>query len=654
MSIYCSKGHENPDHNNFCKYCGEKLLKPTIALSPELILGERYRIIKQISPNPSGRIYLAEDLHRFEEKCILKDLGVDTRILGDRENSVNAAISEQEILAKYVQLFSQETGKLYKLYHPQIPSYREIFSTIQPDGKEHLFLVQDYVEGESYRYFLQKRIEQNLKFSEGEVKQFLSQIMPVIQYIHNMGVIHRNICPDNLIYGENNKLPILINFGGIKQIIAMFRVEIQQDLPSNVGAMGYAPPEQIQTDMVDFSSDLYALGATVLTGKEPRDLINSQTQLWNWREEVKVSENFGEILDKMVAILPGDRFQSAQEVMDVLGTISSQVAMIKTTPVSLKKSAFGDVFQTISKWGVIVLIFVITVLFFGWVGFQFMIVKLQNNSQNPDVTTSVASKTADSQSGNNSNELLRQRRQKLNIREQFLTEITDYIFTLKYPNVEGKKPSNSEEEKKLKAEYSQIMADVLDNIEQANLSLEVRQKLGRYKLSEQKLWIAEMNKLRLSSRTLQDLTEFKFSALPKDFSPKSLGVNFEIFLTKPVGQVWLGIMADQVNNIKGSKDFEQVSFNQGETNKEIQGNLLAGEGKAIIIKLSAGQDLAAKLDTNGGGLLSIHSPTGKVKILEDSAEKIWAGKLPETGFYEFVIVGDRSKPSDYKLIINLK
>lgn len=65
-------------------------------------------------------------------------------------------------------------------------------------------------------------------------------------------------------------------------------------------------------------SDLYALGATavvLLTGKEPHLLIDRETLDWQWRSYVKISNQFGEILDKMLADKPKERYKSAQEVL---------------------------------------------------------------------------------------------------------------------------------------------------------------------------------------------------------------------------------------------------------------------------------------------------------------------------------------------------
>jgi len=58
--------------------------------------------------------------------------------------------------------------------------------------------VQDYVEGQTYHALLDARRSQGLRF-EGRSDSAAAQILPVLEYIHSMGVIHRDISPDNLL-----------------------------------------------------------------------------------------------------------------------------------------------------------------------------------------------------------------------------------------------------------------------------------------------------------------------------------------------------------------------------------------------------------------------------------------------------------------------
>lgn len=179
-------------------------------------------------------------------------------------------------------MFQREAKVLHQLQHPQIPRFREIFR-VNLAGKEYLFLVQDYVEGETYSGLLNHRIQQGLRFTEAEIRQLLQQILPVLDYIHSLGVIHRDISPDNLILRSVDKLPVLIDFGGVKQVVAVVASQYYQPgvvasppAATLLGKVGFAPPEQMQTGNVSPHSDLYALAVTavvLLTGKQPRNYL---------------------------------------------------------------------------------------------------------------------------------------------------------------------------------------------------------------------------------------------------------------------------------------------------------------------------------------------------------------------------------------------
>lgn len=333
--LYCSKGHANPTGTRFCLHCGEKLqvaagniAVENNSLSPGMILGDRYRFISEIGHGGFGRTYLAEDLNRFNERCVLKEFAPQAQ--------------GTYALQKAEELFEREAGVLYALQHPQIPRFRELFR-VNDSGKGRLFLVQDYVDGQSYRALLESRKRQGLRFTEPEVKLLMLQILPVLEYIHSLGAIHRDISPENIILRNSDGLPVLIDFGGVKQVAATVQSQYQQPgadggtmpMPTRLGKVGYAPDEQMQRGVVFPHSDLYALAATVLvlaTCKEPRELIDGQTLLWDWRREVSLSQHLGAILDKMLERRPGDRYQSARAVLDALQTYQPAPDLSPTLP----------------------------------------------------------------------------------------------------------------------------------------------------------------------------------------------------------------------------------------------------------------------------------------------------------------------------------
>jgi serine/threonine protein kinase len=312
-TVYCTKGHDNQDSNRFCQICGEKLNPPVPqnTLIAGKILEDRYRIVQQIGQGGFGRTYLCENLTRFNEPCVLKEFAPQ--------------VQGTYALEKAKKLFEREASVLHNLAHPQIPRFRELFEL--KTGSQGLFLVQDYVAGQTYRYLLAARQNQNRLFTEDEVRQLLTDTLPVLQYIHSLGVIHRDIAPDNLMLRSSDNLPVLIDFGGVKQIAVNAEIQAtgNTEVPTCLGKVGYAPHEQMQRGTVSPNTDLYALAATclvLLTGKEPTELIDPQSLTWNWRSVIKLESNLGSLFDQMLQPNPVARFQSASEV---LGALKQQV-----------------------------------------------------------------------------------------------------------------------------------------------------------------------------------------------------------------------------------------------------------------------------------------------------------------------------------------
>lgn len=286
------------------------------------ILNYRYRILHQIKQNSFGRTYLAKDTNRFDEICILKEFAPQ--------------LKGEFAVSRAKELFEEKAGILYRLEHPQIPRFRELFH-YRSQNKGQLFLVQDYIEGQSYSTIAHNRSQKKIKFSESEVEQLLCQILPVLEYIHSIGLIHGNISPENLILHSSNELVSLTDFG----IINKLSTEVESRLVKSVNTSKtetipstetiqcsnrYAPPEQEQRGIICPNSDLYALAATavvLLTGQEPEKLITPYDCEWNWQDRITVSPGLKWVLNRMLAPDSRDRFNYATEVQQALQKSSS-------------------------------------------------------------------------------------------------------------------------------------------------------------------------------------------------------------------------------------------------------------------------------------------------------------------------------------------
>lgn len=701
MPLYCTKGHENPIDGRFCQHCGEPL--PSVVSNtvlPGMTLGDRYRIVRELGHGGFGRTYLAEDLNRFNEPCVLKEFA--------------PKVQGTYALQKASELFEREAGVLYKLKHPQIPNFRELFRVNQR-GNGRLFLVQDYVEGQTYRALLESRKYQGSRFSEPEVRQILLQILPVLEYIHSMGVIHRDIAPDNMILRASDQLPVLIDFGGVKEVAATVESEFSETpgmetatIHTRLGKPGYAPDEQMQRGIVFPHSDLYALAATMLvllTGKQPQELIDDGTLLWNWRREVNLSPALGAVLDKMLSRRPGDRYQSASAVLQSLSSAHPPTPTPNLPPTQpptkppmpptmvVARAQVPPPPQPIANspqpiptpnplppptpnplppptpkpqspfLGLVGKTLVVSLLITGatgigwWAGNLWIQSLSKPGEETSDATPSPSSSPPVDQENPSSQfspaeqarkQQLRDRRQSLGVNYNFYVNWVNEVFWTQNPNQRGRTLGNGPENEQLREQWDKTATELLDKLDQAKLPGAARQRLGSYGAADRDRWKGQVNQRNLSSRALYDLADVAFFQV----FPEQRGKDF---LNQPVGQIWHAIAGEKVKAVQSQDALETIRFAPGAVGKRVSGTLQPGEGKAYIGNFSKDQLLALNFTGSSKLRLSLYPPTTTFPpILEDSTEKTWSGTLPQSGYYEFIVVSEASQPVDYQLDIGVE
>ncbi|MDX2242044.1 MAG: protein kinase [Leptolyngbyaceae cyanobacterium bins.302] len=675
MTLYCSQGHLNSSDSRFCRLCGEVLAVGGAEIAGQL-LSLRYRVLSQLGQGGFGRTYLAEDTNRFNEACVLKEFAPQ--------------VEGEPALQKAEELFAREAGILYQLQHPQIPSFREMFRA-EWQGRERIFLVQDYVEGQPYDGLLQQRSQGGDRFAEAEVVQLLLQLLPVLDYIHAAGVIHRDISPDNLIQRSSDGLPVLIDFGGVKQVAArVMSVTSPTAQPATVtrlGKVGYAPAEQLELGEVYPHSDLYALAVTVLvlvTGKEPGELFsrNGALDRYQWQREVALRPALVSILAKMLEPYPTKRYQSAQAVMQALNAAGYQAAAVPDrqpgngsangsangqagTPAGSPIPVFAPDPATIAvspkglpqpiplapkpvqvrRKGVgrtIATTLLLAGLIVGgwWAGVKWIGPALK--SQLPEITKPSKPKpnpkpTQPQQSDFSKAEQERKqqvesRQQQLGIENAFLVRLVNEAFYAKHPELNGQKLGTGNEDADLRKEWDELALDYLKRLE--FLSSDSRSRLGQFTSADVQERQTAASQINLSSRALNDLTDAAFF---HRFPEQSRGENL---LDREIGQVWQAVAADQLKLLQSGKTLERVQFPPGNFSDRLSGTLKPGEGKAYIANLSANQTLQLQLQAQSF-LLSLYPPTSELPaLLSDSRETQWSGKLTASGYYEIVVVSD--------------
>lgn len=289
----------NSEESKFCLACGSKLL-----------LKERYRSIKPLGQGGFGRTFLAVDEDKpSKPTCVIKQFYPQAQ--------------GTSTVQKAVELFNQEAVRLEELgHHPQIPSLLAYFT--QDDRQ---YLVQEYIDGAN----LAQEVERGEVYDEVKIRQLLADLLPVLQFIHDRNVIHRDIKPENIIRRSSDRLPILVDFGASK-----FVTSASLNQPgTSIGSAEFVAPEQVRGQAV-YASDIYSLGVTcinLLTQLSPFDLFDVSQNQWVWSDRLKspITNNLGQILEKMLDVVPARRYQSAGEVLAALKLPTQSINQPKNT-----------------------------------------------------------------------------------------------------------------------------------------------------------------------------------------------------------------------------------------------------------------------------------------------------------------------------------
>lgn len=284
---------KNPPKTRICQACGSSL-----------ILKDRYLVVRSLGQGGFGATFLAADISLpGTPPCVIKQLRPSSNV--------------PQVFQMARELFEREAQTLGRIgNHPQVPRLLDYF-----EHNQQFYLIQEYVKGKN----LQEEVKKNGVFSEAGLKQFLSEILPMLQYIHSHQVIHRDIKPANLIRREQDRKLVLIDFGAVKNQVNVELAENSSEQTAltsfAVGTPGFAPPEQMAMRPV-YASDVYALGATclyLLTGKSPKEMgYNPATGEMDWQKYVNISDHLAKVLQKMLEVSVRHRYQSAQEVLDAL------------------------------------------------------------------------------------------------------------------------------------------------------------------------------------------------------------------------------------------------------------------------------------------------------------------------------------------------
>lgn len=342
---------------NYCKYCFEpsgtddvcpKCLKetskvvPPHRLIPGTLLVNRYRIGKVLGEGGFGITYIGLDT-KLNMKVAVKEYYPNG--LATRNNTFSSVVScsasddKQEVFLRFRDKFLQEARTLAKFSKEKsIVEVRDFFET-----NNTAYIIMEYLDGQDLREF--QRTNGNMPVEKAI--QVLTPVMRTLGKIHQQGLIHRDISPDNIRLTPDGVK--LLDFGAAREMNTQINRSISVMLKP-----GYAPEEQYRSKGVQGPwTDVYAVCATIykcITGVTPDDATQRV-----FSDELKKPSSYGikispaveEVLLKGMSVFQKDRYKSMDELITALTNAlqnrrSSSSSKVPSSDPSLDKTVSVD------------------------------------------------------------------------------------------------------------------------------------------------------------------------------------------------------------------------------------------------------------------------------------------------------------------------
>ena len=274
------------------------------------ILDKRYQIQVLLGTGGMGEVYRVLDLEQGQA-CALKIL--------------NTMVDQKAVHRR----FHREFQVLSRLQHPRlVRTYTWGFAEERP------YFTMEYLPGRT----LEKIIADQTRLGQFRASHFFALVQQIVEglaYVHAQGAVHRDLKPSNIMVLETEEgIETTILDLGLAKFRHLHSVSITQT-GATIGTAEYMSPEQGKGLWVDHRSDLYSLGVILyevllsvppFSGQNPISVI-----LKHIRESpppmaeahVEVPEQTQQIVMKLLAKEPVDRYQSAEELVQALNGVAS-------------------------------------------------------------------------------------------------------------------------------------------------------------------------------------------------------------------------------------------------------------------------------------------------------------------------------------------
>lgn len=277
--------------------------KYPLALPVGTVLAGQYIVDKVLGQGGFGITYAATD-HKTGGKVAVKEFFPDT--LATRTQTVVTAFSGErgESYSYGKTCFLQEAETLAKFIGNN--NIVRIHSYFEENGTA--YFVMDFVEGMSFDQYIKAK---GGKVSYEEAKNVLIPIMDALYAVHNKGIVHRDVTPDN-IFITNDGVVKLLDFGAARYSLGDKSRSLDVVLKH-----GFAPKEQYtRRGKQGPFTDIYSLGASfyfALTGKRPPDSVERLDEddlIPPSSLGISIPQNAEDAILKAMSVQPADRFQT--------------------------------------------------------------------------------------------------------------------------------------------------------------------------------------------------------------------------------------------------------------------------------------------------------------------------------------------------------
>lgn len=251
-------------------------------MTPGEVLDGRYTVVRIIAEG--GMSTVAE----------VRDQRLPGRLVAKRMKPSMLACAEAEQLGA---LFRREAEVLSKLSHPYLPKVTDYFEC---DGQR--YLVEELVEGQTLEAWAQQTVQGGDGLRESRVVGWAIGICQALQYLHDHGIIYRDLKPSNVMITPEGDA-VVLDFGLAADLSAGPLPE-----PSPVGTAKYASPEQVRGEPATARSDLYSFGVLA-------------REVYARTYKKAIPRAIEEVLARATAEAPEARVESARELRDALAKV---------------------------------------------------------------------------------------------------------------------------------------------------------------------------------------------------------------------------------------------------------------------------------------------------------------------------------------------